>query len=77
MIAEELITAKNEVLQKGFLDIEPDPALDLFGEIERLKKEKNAVVLAHYYQSRISRMWRIISAIVSAWRNRRKKQRRT
>ena len=27
-----------------------DPTLDLFAEIERLKKEKNAVLLAHYYQ---------------------------
>jgi quinolinate synthase len=27
-----------------------DASLDLFYEIERLKKEKNAVVLAHYYQ---------------------------
>lgn len=27
-----------------------DPSLDLFEEISRLKKEKNAVVLAHYYQ---------------------------
>jgi quinolinate synthase len=27
-----------------------DPALDLFSEIERLKREMNAVVLAHYYQ---------------------------
>lgn len=35
---------------KGFLDIEIDPSLDLFHEIELLKKEKNAVVLAHYYQ---------------------------
>lgn len=34
----------------GFLDIEIDPTLDLFHEIEILKKEKNAIVLAHYYQ---------------------------
>jgi quinolinate synthase len=38
------------ILQKGFLDIDIDPLLDLFAEIERLKKEKNAVILAHYYQ---------------------------
>ena len=35
---------------KGFLDIPVSPELDLFLEIERLKREKNAVVLAHYYQ---------------------------
>ncbi|MEO8172429.1 MAG: quinolinate synthase NadA [Sediminibacterium sp.] len=40
----------NTILEKGFLDIEIDPHLDLFAEIERLKKQKNAVLLAHYYQ---------------------------
>lgn len=42
--------AKAEVETRGFLDIDLDPTLDLFAAIERLKKEKNAVVLAHYYQ---------------------------
>src|ERR1044072_1753768 len=36
---------------KGFLDVEVDASLDLFHEIERLKKEKNAIVLAHLYQA--------------------------
>jgi len=42
--------AEQNLMKNGFLDLEIDLSLDLFAEIERLKKEKNAVVLAHYYQ---------------------------
>ncbi len=50
MKKEILDSAGMEVNEKGFLDIKLDPTLDLFAEIERLKKEKNAMILAHYYQ---------------------------
>ncbi|TDO19233.1 quinolinate synthase NadA [Pedobacter duraquae] len=39
-----------ELNSKGFVEEKIDPTLDLFEEIEKLKKEKNAIVLAHYYQ---------------------------
>jgi quinolinate synthase len=50
MSDETLIRAKADIEKTGFLDIDPDPSLDLFAAIERLKREKNAIVLAHYYQ---------------------------
>ncbi len=42
--------ARRDLEENGFLDMEVDPTLDLFEEIEKLKREKNAVILAHYYQ---------------------------
>lgn len=36
-------------VENGFVDAPVDPSVDLVAEIKRLKKEKNAVVLAHYY----------------------------
>ena len=50
MVDINIDTAKQKLTTKGFLDLEVSPELDLFLEIERLKKEKNAIVLAHYYQ---------------------------
>lgn len=39
-----------ENLSKGYADIKIDPSIDIFAEIKKLKREKNAILLAHYYQ---------------------------
>ena len=42
--------AKKNIHKKGFLDIKIPKNIDYVKEINKLRKEKNAVILAHYYQ---------------------------
>ncbi|MBU6158320.1 MAG: quinolinate synthase NadA [Bacteroidetes bacterium] len=43
-------TIKEKILKEGYIAEKTDPNMDLFEAIEKLKKEKNAIILAHYYQ---------------------------
>ncbi len=42
--------AKENLQEIGFLDVETSENMDYVAEINKLRKEKNAVILAHYYQ---------------------------
>jgi quinolinate synthase len=50
IIMKDINIAKSKIDEIGYLDVDIDVSIDLFAEIERIKKEKNAIVLAHYYQ---------------------------
>lgn len=45
-----MTTSEALIEETGFVDIPLDPELDLKEDIRQLKEEKNAVILAHFYQ---------------------------
>jgi quinolinate synthase len=42
---------KYNIKEKGFIDIKIDNKLNINDEIDKLRKSKNAVILAHFYQN--------------------------
>jgi len=45
-----LTAVENELATYGYLNRPIDPRINLIEEIQSLKQEKKAVILAHYYQ---------------------------
>jgi quinolinate synthase len=44
------IVNKSDIEIKGFIDLDVDRSVKIVDEINRMRKEKNAVILAHFYQ---------------------------
>ncbi|MCK5029341.1 MAG: quinolinate synthase NadA [Bacteroidales bacterium] len=42
---------KNELIKNGFVNKKIDKNINIIEEINKLKKEKNAIILAHYYET--------------------------
>ena len=42
---------RSDIIEKGYIDELITPDVDIIAEIEKMRKEKNAVILAHYYQT--------------------------
>jgi quinolinate synthase len=45
-----MIVNWKEIEEKGFIDEEINKDINVIEEIDRLRREKNAIILAHYYQ---------------------------
>ena len=45
------MNVKNDLISNGFVNKEIDENINVIEEISKLKKDKNAIILAHYYQT--------------------------
>lgn len=52
MDKQMLEIALSKLAEKGYLDLPIPQDVDLVAEINKMRKEKNAIILAHYYQTK-------------------------